>query len=186
MCCAPSLPLCMWSPPNSAWGCEPLVAPLTSYQECSLLSTLLVRRGELGSKLTEKALFWQLIPPEWEEYWWFSFSSHTHIHTHGERDGLSSGVTICKVIAVSMRGSKTGDGQHKTLLFDFFLSQTFVTLFISLKNNWNIFQECKNILEGENYGLFPIMNHWKHFRNRLAVLSIILLFFELNAFPGIV
>lgn len=63
---------CMWSPLHTAWGSEPCVGPLTSYNECGLLSTLLVLKGGLGSKLAEKAVFWQLIPSEWVEYWWGS------------------------------------------------------------------------------------------------------------------
>lgn len=41
---------------------RPLVAPLTSCKDLGLLSNLRLRRREPGSKLTEKALFWQLIP----------------------------------------------------------------------------------------------------------------------------
>lgn len=51
----------------------------------------------------------------------FVFKPYTHTHTHMERETRAHlGVTICKMIAVSMRGSKTGDGQYKTLLLIFY------------------------------------------------------------------
>lgn len=99
----------MWSPLNPAWGSGPGVGPLTSCNECGLLSTLLVLKGGLGSKLAEKAVFWQLILPEWEEYWWGPTLKHTHRHTRRHR--LSSGVTICNVFEILTRGNRTGDIQ---------------------------------------------------------------------------
>lgn len=85
-------------PTAAAPGAEPGAAPLTGYNERRLLSTLLVLKGGRGSKLAEEAVFWQLIPPEWGEYWWAGFKG-------------SSGLTICSRVQTEVTA-----GSHSSRL----------------------------------------------------------------------